>query len=237
MIDSEVNDQPFIQPRTSKGQIRNTVHPGYPGVCIHEFPPVVNWTQDYSGQMYSDILSKGLEHPWILVGVGCHGTNPHGHLGTTVLWTRDANQSSFKGCKPQCWLTFMPAQSVLIGWYQILTEIKQQSHQSEPSSISLQNMLLKPDGRHQNQIDYILCSQRWRSSIQSAKTRQGTDCGSDHELLIAKFRLKLKKVEKTTRPFSSVQVSSVAQLCPTLCETIQVWTKSNPLGLYSGSEK
>ena len=52
-----------------------------------------------------------------------------------------------------------------------------------------------------NQIDYILCSQRWRSSIQSAKTRPGVDCGSDHELLIAKFRLKLKKVGKTTRPF------------------------------------
>ena len=42
---------------------------------------------------------------------------------------------------------------------------------------------------------------RWRSSIQSAKTRPGVDCGSDHELLIARFRLKLKKVEKTTRPF------------------------------------
>ena len=58
-----------------------------------------------------------------------------------------------------------------------------------------------PDGQHRNQIDYILCSQRWRSSIQSAKTRPGADCGSDHELLIAKFRLKLKKVGKTTRPF------------------------------------
>ena len=42
-----------------------------------------------------------------------------------------------------------------------------------------------PDGQYQNQIDYILCSQRWRSSIQSAKTRPGADCGSDHELLIA----------------------------------------------------
>ena len=50
-------------------------------------------------------------------------------------------------------------------------------------------------------MDYILCSQRWRSSIQSAKTRPGADCGSDHELLIAKIRLKLKKVGKTTRPF------------------------------------
>ena len=58
-----------------------------------------------------------------------------------------------------------------------------------------------PDGRHQNQTDNILCSQRWRSSIQSAKTRPGADWGSDHELLIAKFRLKLKKEEKTTRPF------------------------------------
>ena len=50
-------------------------------------------------------------------------------------------------------------------------------------------------------MDYILCSQRWRSSIQSAKTRPGADCGSDHELLITKFRLKLKKTGKTTRPF------------------------------------
>ena len=52
-----------------------------------------------------------------------------------------------------------------------------------------------------NQTDYILGSQRWRSSIQPAKTRLGAGCGSDHELLIVKFRLKLKKVEKTTRPF------------------------------------
>ena len=56
-------------------------------------------------------------------------------------------------------------------------------------------------GQYQNPIGYILCSQRWRSSIQSAKTIPGADCGSDHELLIAKFRLKLKNVEKTTRPF------------------------------------
>ena len=72
------------------------------------------------------------------------------------------------------------------------------------------------DGQHWNQIDYILCSQGWRSSIQSTKTRPGADCGSDHELHIAKFRLKLKKVGKTT--------------------TIQVWPKSKPLWLYIGSE-
>ena len=55
--------------------------------------------------------------------------------------------------------------------------------------------------QYQNQIDYILCSQRWRSSIQSAKTRLGADYGSDHEFLIVEFRLKLKKVGKNTRPF------------------------------------
>ena len=52
-----------------------------------------------------------------------------------------------------------------------------------------------PDGQYRIQIDYILCSQRWRSSIQSAKTRLGADCGSDHEIFIAKVRLKLKNRE------------------------------------------
>ena len=47
----------------------------------------------------------------------------------------------------------------------------------------------------------FFAAKKWASSIQSAKTRLGADCGSDHEVLIAKFRLKLKKVGKTTRPF------------------------------------
>ena len=58
-----------------------------------------------------------------------------------------------------------------------------------------------PDGQHWNQFDYILCNHRWRSSIQSVETRLGVDCVSDQELRFAKFRLKLKKVRKTTRPF------------------------------------
>ena len=66
-----------------------------------------------------------------------------------------------------------------------------------------------PYGQYQNQIDYILCSQRW--SAQSKSTRPWADYGSDHEFLIAKFTLKLKKIGKTT--------------------------KSNPLRLYSGSDK
>ena len=58
-----------------------------------------------------------------------------------------------------------------------------------------------PDGQYLNQIDYILWSQRWRSSIQSPKRRSGAGCGSDLELIIAKSRLKLKKVGKTPRWF------------------------------------
>ena len=42
-----------------------------------------------------------------------------------------------------------------------------------------------PDGQFRNQIDYILCSQRKRNSIQSAKTRLGADCGSDQFTLVA----------------------------------------------------
>ena len=53
-----------------------------------------------------------------------------------------------------------------------------------------------PDDQYRNQIDYIFCSQRWTSSIQSGKTTPGADCGSYRKLLIAKFRLKLKKVGK-----------------------------------------
>ena len=61
-------------------------------------------------------------------------------------------------------------------------------------------MWTSPDGQYRNQIDYTLYSQRGRSSTQSAKTILGADCGSD-QVLIAKFRYKLKKVWKATRLF------------------------------------
>ena len=60
------------------------------------------------------------------------------------------------------------------------------------------------DGQYRYQIDYILCSQRWRSSIQSAKIRPGADCDSDHELLIAKFRLKTEKSRGKTLNLSGM---------------------------------
>ena len=76
------------------------------------------------------------------------------------------------------------------------------SQQTPPSNNTREDYTwTSPDGQHQNQIDYILGSQRWRNSIQSVKTRLGADCGSNNECLIAKVRFKLKKVGETTRPF------------------------------------
>ena len=68
-------------------------------------------------------------------------------------------------------------------------------------TLLLQAMTDTQDGQYQNQIDYIIFSQRQRSSIQLAKIRPGVDCGSDLEFLIAKCRIKLKKVGKTNRSF------------------------------------
>ena len=81
--------------------------------------------------------------------------------------------------------------------------IEHNGHSKHPLPRTQEKMLHMDITRWSNrhQIDYILYSQRWRGSIQSAKTTPGADCGSDHELLIAKFRLKLKKVGKITRPF------------------------------------
>ncbi|XP_012552779.1 uncharacterized protein LOC105842946 [Bombyx mori] len=55
---------------------------------------------------------------------------------------------------------------------------------------------ISPDDRCRNQIDYILISSRWRSSITNVKTFPGADCGSDHSLLVAKFALRLKAIKK-----------------------------------------
>ena len=107
-----------------------------------------------------------------------------------------------------------------------------------------------PDGQHRSQIDYILCSQRWRSSIQLAKTRPGADCGSDHELPIAKFKLKLKKVGKTTRPsrYDLNQItydyivkvksqSEVAQLCLTLSDPMDCSLPGSSIHSSSSTSK
>ena len=60
-------------------------------------------------------------------------------------------------------------------------------------------------------------------------SKNKTDYGSDHELLIAKFSLKLKKVVKTTRPSRSNQIRSVTQSCPTLCDSMNCSTPGLPV--------
>ncbi|KAL0879221.1 hypothetical protein ABMA27_003004 [Loxostege sticticalis] len=61
---------------------------------------------------------------------------------------------------------------------------------------------ITPDGKHKNQIDYILIGSRWKSSIKNTHTLPGADCGSDHQLLMSKVQLKLRaarRLEKQTR--------------------------------------
>lgn len=82
-----------------------------------------------------------------------------------------------------------------------------------------------PDGQYRNQIDYIICSQRWRSAVQSSKTRPGADCGSDHELLISKFRLKLKRINKA-KPSSGYNLNNIP-----LEYTVEVKNRFNGLDL------
>ncbi|KAK1804337.1 hypothetical protein P4O66_020352 [Electrophorus voltai] len=54
---------------------------------------------------------------------------------------------------------------------------------------------ISPNGQHCNQIDYILCHQKWKGYSFSTKTLQGVDCGSDHQLLLAKVRFRLNKIK------------------------------------------
>ena len=113
-----------------------------------------------------------------------------------------------------CWLSTLHFQesfsviwdAVSRAW--VLSFVYWIKHNSQVVHFFLQSIVWKrnigrysPHGQHRNQTDYIVCRQRWRSSIQSAKTRPGADCGSDHEVFIAKFRFKLKKVGKITRLF------------------------------------
>jgi len=101
---------------------------------------------------------------------------------------------------------------------QRLTNFAKRMHWSQQTPSSNNTRDDSAHGPHQmvnTKIRMILCSWRWRCSRQSAKSRLGVDCGSDEELLIAKFRLKLKKVGKTTRPFSSVRSLSCVRFFAT----------------------
>ena len=56
---------------------------------------------------------------------------------------------------------------------------------------------ISPDNSTRNQIDYILCKSRWKSSIKRVTTLPGADCGTDHNLLIAHIKVKLKRIKRS----------------------------------------
>ena len=57
-----------------------------------------------------------------------------------------------------------------------------------------------PDGKTKNQIDYIMIEKRWSSSIQNVTTKRDADCDTDHELLVATLKIRLKCKKKTDLP-------------------------------------
>lgn len=59
---------------------------------------------------------------------------------------------------------------------------------------------ISPGDRFRNQIDYITIGKRWKSSVTNTRTFPGADCGSDHQLLVADIRLRLKSCHKNSKP-------------------------------------
>src|SRR5688572_32069994 len=56
-----------------------------------------------------------------------------------------------------------------------------------------------PDGKYRNQIDYILINKKWKNTIRDVRTKPGADCGTDHKLLVATLKIKLKKLKRGNR--------------------------------------
>ena len=148
-------------------------------------PPVLCKFWQFYGGVNGDLLQEGL----CRTQVYCMQQSPY-PCSSSLLTCTSAGDTLTQSCLSLIgvswfWCTqdlFKPSQHLWQVWGLILNVI----------SSLLPTCLL---------INYIFCSQRWRSSTQSAKTRLGADSGSDRELLTAKFRLKLQKVGKTTRPF------------------------------------
>ena len=102
----------------------------------------------------------------------------------STLWTHSPPGSSVHGI----------LQAIILEWVAMLSSRGSSQPRDQPTSLTSLALTVK----------IFTTNATWealRSSIQSAKTRPGADCGSDHEPLIAKFRLKLKKVGKTSMPF------------------------------------
>lgn len=90
---------------------------------------------------------------------------------------------------------------------------------------------ISPDGQTRNQIDYIILPRRLMSSCQLSKTLPGADCGSDHQLLMAKIKTKLKqsKVKPTVLRFDMSRMTSEYTVSVSNCFEVlldQEWMKN-----------
>ena len=132
--------------------------------------------------IWPSITSTEKRCPFHHRGLGCKSKKSRDTWSNRQIWPWDMEWSRAKANKGQ--------ENTLVIVNTLFQQHKRQFY-----------MWTSPDGHYQNQIDYILCSQRWRSSVQSAKTRPEADRGLDHDLLITKFTLKLKKVGTITRTF------------------------------------
>ena len=59
---------------------------------------------------------------------------------------------------------------------------------------------ISPDGETRNQIDYIMINKNWKACVKNVKTYPGADCNSDHQLLVAKCKVRLKNIQKPLPP-------------------------------------
>ena len=149
---------------------------GKPFTVIQAYAPTSNTEEAEVEQFYEDLqdlleLTPQKRYPFHYRGLECKSRTSRNTWSNRKIWPWSMEWSRAKANR------VLPRE--LIG---IANTLFQQHKRRLYTWTS-------PDGQYQNQIDYILCSQRWRSSIQSAKTRPGAGCGSNYELLIAKFRL------------------------------------------------
>ena len=114
-------------------------------------------------------------------------------------------------------------------------------HSKHPLPTTRDNSTHGHNGQYRNQIDYTLCSWRWRSSIQSTKTRSGADCDSGHEVLVANSGLNWRKYQKpfhTIHGFSVFSIFIILKNTEVFCPSLFQWTmfcqNSSPWPVHLG---
>ena len=163
----------------------------------HSVPPALQHSWTLTGK--SGSVSCGVNAPfsWVLVHTRPSRTNsqkrcPFHYMGLECKSRKSGDTLSNRQIWP--WSTKWSREKV-----NSILPRECTGHSKHPLPTTQEKILYMDinvwsiDGQYRNQIDYIICSQRWRSSIQSTKTRAGADCGSDHELLLPNSALNWRK--------------------------------------------